>query len=273
MRSFREIDLFNFLASAAALYPYFHEATRLGMLGRIKGSLGRLILGGCRASLDSQRGGNTHLGAILLMIPLAAAAGSAGLEPPIAGRLRKEAVKIVKETGWRDASLVLEAIRITSPGGLGRVPFLDVNNPSTYRLVKRRGAGLIEVFEPYLGRDLIADELVRGFPTVFGICLRGLWRWEKVTGRLESAFVNALLEVISKKVDTHVVRRKGLQVARIVQGLASDVLSEGGVQDASGLRLLSELDDYLRRVDARPGSSADILAAAIGVRMLEGLRP
>jgi triphosphoribosyl-dephospho-CoA synthase len=268
----KEIDIFRLSASAAALYPYFASAARLGRLGRARGALGRLVLRGAEASLNSQRGGNAHLGAILLAIPLAAAAGRLGNRPVIAHDLRRIAWRILLDMDWRDATHVLEAIRFSSPGGLGRVPFLDVKDPRTYRLLRQRRAGLVEVFRCYLGRDMVADELAQGYPLVFEVCHPSLTRWERDVDRFEEACVNALLEVMSRRPDTHIARRRGIHVARITQKLASDVLSEGGVLTRRGLRYLRELDDYLRRIDARPGSSADILAAAIGVRLLEGLR-
>ncbi len=272
MNPLKEIDIFRLSASAAALYPYFASAARLGRVGRVRGALGRLVLRGAEVSLNSQRGGNAHLGAILLAIPLAAAAGRLGNRPVSAHGLRRIARRILLDMDWRDATHVLEAIRLSSPGGLGRVPFLDVNDPRTSRLLRQRRAGLVEVFRCYLGRDMVADELSQGYPLVFEVCHPSLKRWEREADRFEEACVNALLEVMSRRPDTHIARRRGIHVARIAQRLASDVLSEGGALTRRGLRYLRELDNYLRRIDARPGSSADVLAAAIGVRLLEGLR-
>ncbi|MEM0481578.1 MAG: triphosphoribosyl-dephospho-CoA synthase [Nitrososphaerota archaeon] len=267
----KEIDIFRFSASATSLYPYFAKAAALGRRGKGRGGLGPLIFEAVRETMRVQSGGNTHLGAILLAMPLAAAAG--GLDERVrAGGLRRAAVKVVRGLGTLDTIHIFRAIGYARPGGLGRVPFLDVTSPETYAYLRRRRAGLLEALEPYRGRDMVADELLGGYPLVFDVALKTLLQWRGRTDSFEKACVNALLEVMASRPDTHIVRRRGVVVARIAQSMAKTALGLGGAYTAKGVETALELDRYLRRIDARPGSSADILAASIGVSLLLGCR-
>jgi len=265
-----ELNIFRLSASAVSFYPFFLEAAKAGMRGRVEGSLGRLVYQAACGMLKAQAGGNTHLGAILLCIPLAAAAGSLGTGPADPSALRASAKRILGRLSWRDATDVFRAIRLARPGGLGRVPFLDVEVDETYLFIRRGRIGLIEALEPYRGRDMVADELIDCYPLVFDVGLRAILEWERRTNGIEGAAVNALLAILSSRPDTHVARRRGIQVARIIQSMASEVLRLGGVTRREGLEALRELDAYLRRVDARPGSSADILAASLAAHLLMG---
>ncbi|MEM0445579.1 MAG: triphosphoribosyl-dephospho-CoA synthase [Nitrososphaerota archaeon] len=267
-----EIDVFRLSTSAVALHPYFAQAAKLGRRGEARGNLGKLILDASTRSLSVQRGGNAHLGAIILTVPLAAAAGSLGSRSRSPEALRRAAVDTVARLDWKDASNVFRAIEQVRPGGLGRVCFLDVVDRETYALFRRLRAGLLQAFEPYRGRDMVADELVEGYPLVFDECLDALLRWERASESLEVACVNALLTVMGRRPDTHIIRRRNILVARIAQSMALTALRLGGASSERGLEAIAELDNYLRRLDARPGSSADILAASLSVRLLLGLR-
>lgn len=267
-----EIDIFRLSASAASLFPYYAAASADGLRGRARGRLGKLILDASIESIRVQKGGNTHLGALLLTVPLAAAAGTLRGRPSSPVSLRKAVREIVSSLDWVDATNVFKAIATVRPGGLGSVPFLDVNRRETYGFIRSRRVGLVEAFEPYHGRDLVADELLEGFPLVFDASLEALFRWEREASSFEVACVNALLTVMSRRPDTHISKRKGVTLARIVQAMALSALRLGGAHTEKGREAVSELDRHLRRLDARPGSSADVLAASLGVRLLFGLR-
>ncbi|GBC71926.1 2-(5''-triphosphoribosyl)-3'-dephosphocoenzyme-A synthase [Candidatus Calditenuaceae archaeon HR02] len=267
----RELDIFRFSASATSLYPHFAKAAAMGRRGRTSGTLGRLVFEAVRETLRVQAGGNTHLGAVLLTIPLAAAAGS--LDGRIVARdLRRAAVTVVKGLGALDTIHIFKAIEYARPGGLGRVPFLDVTSQETYEYLRRHRVGLLEALEPYRGRDMVADELIGGYPLVFDVSLKRLVGWREEASSFEKACVNALLAVMACRPDTHIVRRRGVGVARIAQSMAETALGLGGASTSEGLEAVLELDGYLRRIDARPGSSADVLAASIGVTLLLGCR-
>lgn len=272
VRGLSELDIFRLSASAAALNPFFAVAAKMGRTGQVKNRLGGVILKAVEEALRVQRGGNTHLGAILLAIPLAAGAGALGGNACTLTGMRRAAASVLEELSWLDATNIFKAISLASPGGLGRVPFLDVNDQRTYRLLRMKKPSFLETFEPYRGRDMVSDELLDNYPLLFEKAFKTMVFWEKKSGSVEKAFVNALLSVMAARPDTHIERRRGVHIARLAQHMAATVLALGGAASEKGLEALREMDLYLRRVDARPGSSADILSSAIGVRLLLGLR-
>ncbi|MCS7126830.1 MAG: triphosphoribosyl-dephospho-CoA synthase [Thaumarchaeota archaeon] len=272
----RELSAIRMQASAVSLYRWFYEAARRGMRGLRPGELGELVLRAVESSLSSQRGGNAHLGAVLLVVPLCAAAGASigkgkGLSEVA---LRRAARVVLVGTDWRDTLGVFRAIRLSRPGGLGSVPYLDVNDERTYEEVRRRRIGLLDALRAYPGRDLVADELVGGYPLSFGTCLRELRRVLRNGGDLNAAAVNGLLAVMAERPDTHVVRRNGLHAALSVKEVAARALRAGGATTAEGRRILKEMDRRFRERDIRPGSSADVLDAALTVLLLvDRVRP
>ncbi|MHC1584671.1 MAG: triphosphoribosyl-dephospho-CoA synthase, partial [Candidatus Syntropharchaeia archaeon] len=92
----------HFLASAVGVYPVFKRASR-----RRKG-VGKLIRNAVKESTSWQRGGNTHFGAFLLLIPLSMAAGMSGNHSEI----RVNAMKIMEGTTVEDAIELYRAFSI-----------------------------------------------------------------------------------------------------------------------------------------------------------------
>ena len=78
---FEKTTFEHYLASAVAIRPVFNEAAKRGMKiseGEISISelgLGYLINEAVNCMLESQNGGNTLLGAIIILIPIAAGSG------------------------------------------------------------------------------------------------------------------------------------------------------------------------------------------------------
>lgn len=271
----KELNVFRMSASAVAAYRWFLRAA-IGGVKRSRNVVGRCVLGAVEDALSSQRGGNTHLGALLLLVPLCVAAGRllrsrSGFS---AEKLRRQVIEVVRAAGPVDTVEVFMAIRKAKPGGLGKVAYLDVNDPKTYEEIRRKRIGLREAFSAYKGWDLVADELVEGYPLTFEVCLPVMRRHLRSSGEIDVAVVDGLLSVMAARPDTHVIRRKGLHVARYVSDLSRKALKLGGLASPSGRRLIERMDRYMRERDVRPGSSADVVDAALMVLLLtEGIRP
>ena len=270
IHEYEETSYNHFLASAVSLRPWIMRAARLGV-GR---SLGKIILGGVRAFMSSQRGGNTHLGAWLLIAPMASAAGS-HKKIPIKSRSLRSRVKVVlRSMDWRDTIDIFKAIAYVSPGGLGHVPYLDVLRRETYEEIEERRMTPIQALSIYKDYDVVAHEWVTGYSWALGDCLRILKKNIREFEDLNSALVQTFLEILARHRDTHIVRRAGRSVAEVVSSMASKVLELGGMSTQAGRRALTEFDRRLRRSrKLRPGSSADLLSASLSALLLEGFTP
>ncbi len=252
----------QFTSSAIALYSHFKNAADEARIGRI-------IYEASRDMLRWQKGGNTHLGAMLLLAPLARAAYLSKTFNEIRGSLRR----VLQALGYHDTLHVLKAISLVRPGKLGRVALFDVNNPKTYEVVRGEKMGLLDVLKPYSGYEVVATEYVTyyhySFNHGFGYLVKNL---RQGLG-LNDAGINTFLNILAHLPDSHVARRHGRAAARTLSNLSRQVLNAGGVSTRQGRLLFEDLSEKVARAGFKPAATADILAISYALLMLSGYRP
>lgn len=273
----------HFLASAVAAAPYFRIAAERGIAtsrGEMKlehVGVGQIIRD-CVAEIGRwQRGGNTLLGTILLFAPLAVAAGMTPMEKGVfeLSELRRNLRRVVEATTPEDAVAVYEAVRIAKPSGLGKAPDLDVNDPTSTEKILRERITLHRVFQIASAYDMICSEWVNNFPVTFDFAYPSLMKHLNGGEDLNTAIVHTFLEVLAAYPDTFIARKVGMEKARQVSAMAKEVLENGGLKTSFGKEKL-RLFDALLRLDGNnlnPGTTADIIAAAIALAILNGYRP
>ena len=267
LHEFQETRFTDFLASAASLRPFFHKIAE-GVGKR----LGRIIFMGVERFLQVQRGGNTHLGSWLLLAPLAAASAASGKIPSSINTLRRNLGKILSNLDWRDTVWIFRAVAQASPGGLGRVAYLDVNRAETYLEIRREKIDPLNALKPYRDYDVVAHEWVSKY--VWSVEGRGILLNELRRGDVGEALSQTFLQLLSRHPDTLIARRAGKGVAVMVSDMAHEVLRLGGVYTREGRKALNQLDSRLRRSrKLRPGATADLLASTIAIALLTGWNP
>ncbi|MEM2202440.1 MAG: triphosphoribosyl-dephospho-CoA synthase [Candidatus Bathyarchaeia archaeon] len=273
----------HFLASAVAAAPFFRLAAERGLaVSRGEISLDKVCVGqiirDCVAEINRwQSGGNTLLGTVLLFVPLAAAAGMTPAENGVfeLSELRRNLKRVVEATTPEDAVAVYEAVRIAKPSGLGKAPDLDVNDPTSTERILLERVTLYQVFRIAAPYDMVCFEWVNNYPVTFNFAYPSLMRWLKEEGDINMAVVHAFLEVLAEYPDTFIARKVGMQRAREVSVMAKEVLENGGLKTSNGREKL-RLFDAVLRLDGNnlnPGTTADIIAAAIALAILNGYRP
>lgn len=168
----RDMDIFSFAMSAAALRSYFETCTRIGMRG---GALDALRLPGRRAEEEMLRttgGANTHKGAIFSLGILCCAAA-------MEGELFENAARI--------AHPALEELR-------------QMQNPKT--------AGELQYAE--FGFAGVRGEAAAGFPSVRSIALPALKEAILAGKSLNDAGLAALLRLMASVRDSNVLKRGGM---------------------------------------------------------------
>jgi triphosphoribosyl-dephospho-CoA synthase len=281
-RDFENTRFEHFLASAAALVPHFRLAAMRG--SRIAaGSIhsGQLMIGArIKRAVEScsewQRGGNTSLGAILLLIPISYAAGMVPSRKALkAQEIRKNLKRVVRGTSKTDAVNVYRAISYASPSGMGKVPELDINGKDSLTRIRKQNISLLDIFRMSSGYDTISSEWVRGFPVTFDIGLPFLVRELRATGDINTAIVDTYLRILSQVPDTLVARKLGIGKAKEVSLIAKRVLKVGGMKTSKGRKEAEEMDKSLQRIDHRcnPGTTADLTASTLSILLLSGYRP
>ena len=272
----------HFLASAVAVAPYFKLAAERGFqlqsgkisVGQV--GIGELIRDSAKNMRRWQSGGNTLLGAVILLMPIAVAAGAVLAEGKISlPRLREKIWYIVTSSTSEDAVNVYEAIEIAQPGGLGKAPDLDVRNPESKKRIIEEGISLYEVFKIASAYDSICSEWVNNYPITFDIGYPFFKEQIEKTKDVNLATINTFLKILAEVPDTLIARKAGKEKALEVSLEAKRILELGGLETEIGRRELIEFDNRLRRDGncLNPGTTADIVSAVLALSILEGFRP
>jgi triphosphoribosyl-dephospho-CoA synthase len=271
------------LASAVAAAPSFEEAARRGIAVQNKKlsvsdvGMGQIIKE-CAADINAwQKGGNTLLGSVILLVPIAVAAGMMPTEENFGfafPRLRENLRLAVESTTAEDAVHLYEAIEVAKPSGLGGAPDLDVTDPASKTRLLKENISLYEVFKIAAGYDDICSEWVNNYPITFDLAYPYLTEQLK-RGDLNTAVVHTFLKVLSEHPDTFIARKVGVEKAHDVSLDAKKVLELGGLKNAEGRKSLREFDRKLRGSGnlLNPGTTADITVAALALCTLSGYRP
>jgi triphosphoribosyl-dephospho-CoA synthase len=248
-RAFADARFDDFALSAQALGAAIADATP----GRIGRAVYRAVAATARVATS-----NTNLGMALLFAPLAAAARARG------GRsLRPQLARVLRTLSVDDARWAYRAIRLARPGGLGRQPVADVARPPVVTLR--------EAMRLAARHDAIAAEYTRGFPVTLDLALAELRRGRRQGLDLLHAVAQAHLAVMARVPDTLIARKAGAAESVRVAARAREVMRAGGLATAKGVAAARRLDADLRRDGNRrnPGTSADLVAAALFVWLLE----
>jgi triphosphoribosyl-dephospho-CoA synthase len=241
----------DFLASAAAI-----GAPLAGAADRPLGATVRLAVEATRRWCRS----NTNLGIVLLLAPLARAALAAR-----SGAAWRDMVRrVLDESTCEDARDVYAAIRLASPGGLGRVDDQDIAGEPDKTL--------LETMRLATARDGIAREYATAFEVTFEAGAPAIQRARRDGLPWDAAVVETFLTLLARTPDTHVARRRGTATAAAVTERARAVIGAGGVRTPAGRAAIDEMDRDLRdgQNSANPGTTADLTTAAIFVALVTG---
>jgi triphosphoribosyl-dephospho-CoA synthase len=202
-------------------------------------------------------GTNTNLGTILLVAPLAKAPRDVALEQGVSD--------VLAGLSAQDARDVYQAIRIASPGGLGKSEQADVHDeaPSDLVAAMRLGAE----------RDMVARQYAENFAHVLTVVVP--WLTEALCAglSLSMAVVHVHLRLMAEFPDSLIARRRGNGVALQAAGMAASVLAAGQPGDEAYYEALGDLDFWLRADghQRNPGTTADLLAAGLFAALRDGI--
>jgi triphosphoribosyl-dephospho-CoA synthase len=188
---------------------------------------------------------------------------------------RKNLKLVVESTTAKDAVDLYEAIEIAKPSGLGKAPDLDLNDPSSKKKILDEKVSLYEVFKIAEGYDTICSEWTHNYHVTFDLAFPSLQKRLQITEDPSTAIVQTFLEVLAEVPDTFIARKAGIEKAREISVKAKEIVKLGGAETPKGRKALNEFDHELRRSSnlLNPGTTADVIAAALAVSVLEGYRP
>ncbi|MGQ9459846.1 MAG: triphosphoribosyl-dephospho-CoA synthase [Candidatus Bathyarchaeaceae archaeon] len=279
---FPETRYEHFLASAVAVAPHFKQAAERGIeisegkIGPANIGIGAIIKDAVKSVSLWQNDGNTLLGSIILLSPLAAAAGITLTKERFSlSRLRENVRLIVESTTPMDAVDVYDAILVAKPRGLGKAPKLDVTDPASKQKILEDHVTLFEVFKIASEYDSVASEWVNNYPVTFDLGYPYFVQQLEETEDINKATVHTFLKILSEVPDTFIARKVGLAKAKEISAEARQALEKGGLTTRSGRSYLLRFDKKLRDPAHKlsPGTTADLTEAVLAISILGGYRP
>jgi triphosphoribosyl-dephospho-CoA synthase len=281
-RDYPDTRFEHFVASAVACRSSFEIAAEKGSLISKRelhpqdAQVGSTIRDAVISTIRSQRGGNTSLGTLTLLVPLAVAAGMAFTQGRLQlHRLRRDLSRVLKSTTATDTVAFYEAVLRAKAGGLGRVPQLDLRNPSSKKEILRNELGLLDVFRLAADHDSICSEWITDYSTTFELGYPYFRKELSKTDDINVSTVNTYLRILSQKPDTLIARKAGIERAKWVSTRSKEALALGGAKTIAGRMEIERLDDELGKNGnlLNPGATADLSACVVALATLSGYRP
>jgi len=270
----------HFLAGSVATMPALRDLASRAHYSSCGGDwsslgLGEAILKAVKEMLTWQRGGNVHLGVVLLHAPIAAAAGAAYEEDGVSSTsIRGSLTEVVAAATPRDTVNIYKAIDLAmTRRTLGKVSDLDISDESSLEVIEEEGLTPVQVFELCKDRDTICSEWVNGFTVTFEEGHRHLSHRLEEGETVNSAIVETFLYLLSRHQDSLIIRKSGMEKAKEVSGRAAQVLRHRG--EPGFMEEVRRMDEELWSGNGKlnPGTTADLTAASIFVQLLTGWRP
>lgn len=238
-------------------------------------NLGKFYLESTIEMMKWQRGGNVLLGHILILAPLVASAticfkaGTKKLKDFI-----QVLEKVINDATVEDTVNLFKAIRLSKPGGLGKINKYDINDENSLIDIEKNKITLKTIFGLSKGYDSISMEYFSNFKIILN---ENLPYYLDIFNRyrdINAATVNTFLKILSEHPDTLILRKSGKEAAIFVSKRAGRILEKGGVLTKKGNELLKKFDKKLHKQKGamNPGTTADLIAGVIFCALLFGLR-
>jgi len=299
LKDFKDTSFEHFLASAASVQSIFFKCAAMFENNEKNNEMpafGPLFSEAVRKSQTLQSGGNTHFGSLLLLLPIATAAGSLSAVSlsagsPLAGFdseiLVQKASEICKNTTAEDAVHFYKAfgqfsIPVMKADGETESSY-DLTNPNAAENIRREGTTLFRLMEMGAARDMVAREWVNGFEKSLQFSkklrdnqIRFSNRPKKCFGSvINSAVVYTFLELLAAEPDTFISTKFDKETAAGVQKKASNILFRKNKRKRMNLKKMipkiRKLDNLLQKNKMNPGSTADIAATGIFIALMDGM--
>jgi triphosphoribosyl-dephospho-CoA synthase len=225
---------------------------------------------------------NTLLGTILLLIPLAAAAGSCLHTKFISQhQLQIKLKELLNNTTVEDAIEVIRALQIANPGGAvpkspewkAEQQALNFQSPRTLQLIRKEGYTLLTLQKLAATYDAVAKEYATNFAYIFDELYPQYVKALNHYPQIEDAVLATFMWALSHRPDTFILRKAGSETANKIRLQAQEFYKRLlRTPSRQWQTLLHPFDNHLRSQGSQlnPGTTADLLSGAIFIALLSG---
>lgn len=262
----------DFLYTGVSSVKWFRHGIIRGMRGYSKAVFSDLVYGIVRDVID-YRDANTCLGSSLLLTPISIGIGKClKKEVENIDCYINEAVNAINNTTVYDTVYFYRAVRLAKPSYIRRSDdtgeYVNVWDKHYRSKLITKNQRLIDILIHSSSRDIVADELVRGYP-------RSITGKQFFQDRIKThkdwnrGVVETYLYHLSRNIDTLVSRTHGQTKAIEVMEKARDTLKKILSKQRGWKKPVKELDNYLRKQNINPGSIADLTVSTIAFFLLD----
>jgi len=283
-KDFNKTRFEHFLAGIAAIQPVFSNfCNRIYKSTKIQKKkanfnyldLGKFFIESTKEMINWQKGGNILLGHILILGPLAASAAiSLKLGKKTLEEYKNILNQVIDDATVFDTINLYEAIKLSQPGGLGKIDKYDLTDKNSIKEIKKDKVKLREIFVLSQNYDLISKEYSTGFHIIINEGLPFFLKSFNKSNDVNIATVHTFLKLLSNHPDTLIIRKSGMKAAEMVSEKCSKILKAGGLITFEGKKLIYELDETLQEKDGKlnPGTTADLIAGILFMALILGLK-
>lgn len=264
-----ELELQAFKPGNVSIYSDAHDMTAADFITSARVSaphicnkeyaLGEKIFYAIKATRGAV-GCNTNLGIVLLCAPLVQAYQTRQAEQS----LRSSLHQVLISTTHQDCFWVYEAIRLASPGGLGKVEKQDVH--------KVPDVTLTEAMAIASETDLIAKQYVTDFREIFDFTILEYNEMSELSPDLAHIALLLYAEILKRYPDSHIQRKYGNVYDAVIaekMSALSRLLQESHFKHH--FQYVSALDEWFKTNKINPGTTADMIVATFVTVFLEQL--
>ena len=255
-RDFSDIKYHHFLTSGIAFGDVIYKAAQDSK------NIGKYIK---MAVIQSRRWSpsNANLGIIMLHVPIAMGAGN--IDNFDSSKLRKEMIRLSKNTTVEDSLNVYDAISIAMPNLNPPKRGPDVKEEDAKKRLIEENMTLYHVFKISSEWDNISKEWTEGFKISFEgyELLKNYYLEER---DINWAITKTYIHLLSKYPDTLIARKNNLEISKEVSKIAMEIRNNGYKKED-----IEKFDSYLSKDGNRlnPGTTADIVAASLMIFLLD----
>lgn len=282
--NFKDTKYEHFLASSIAIGPVIWKAAKRGLSVELnKMSLEKLQVGKYiqNCILETKKwhsGGNTNLGIVTLLVPLAIGAAITKARNDVINvkALRKNTGRVIMSTTVQDAVHFYRTIKLLDFAGLGKIKAinsLNVLDSNVEKEIRNEEITLYQIMEKCSAWDNICKEWRTHMHITFQVGYPMLKKTYFETGDINLSIVHCYLGILAKYPDTLIARKNNYQVAEQVSQKAKVILEEGGMLSEIGKDAIRKFNIELTKDNRlNPGTTADLTASSIMVALLQGLK-